>query len=289
MALALVVPTLIAKLFGAGWGTAAAFGQMAFVARRYVGDLHRRAALAPARPGVGVGSRPMAGWALSSRRAIARRGARAGPARGRARLRLRLRDAHRRARLAHAADGLRRRDRADQGSARACCRSTRARRSRPPSRRPRSTSTRAAGWCWASASRTGHGRELVPEPSSKPLQAMREYVGIAARLLPRRGPAAGRDLQQPASASWATQPRADLPIYVAALSPKMLRAGRRDRRRRDAVALQPRLHPGRRGARGAGGPRAGRQDARGLRHRGRRPGRRDRRPRRGLRRRCAPT
>ena len=31
MALALVVPTLIVKLFGAGWGTAAAFGQMAFV------------------------------------------------------------------------------------------------------------------------------------------------------------------------------------------------------------------------------------------------------------------
>jgi hypothetical protein len=31
MTLALVVPTLIAKLLGAGWGTAAAFGQMAFV------------------------------------------------------------------------------------------------------------------------------------------------------------------------------------------------------------------------------------------------------------------
>jgi len=31
MALALAVPTLIAKLFGAGWGTAAAFGQMGFV------------------------------------------------------------------------------------------------------------------------------------------------------------------------------------------------------------------------------------------------------------------
>jgi hypothetical protein len=32
MTLALVVPTLVAKLFGAGWGTAAAFGQMGFVA-----------------------------------------------------------------------------------------------------------------------------------------------------------------------------------------------------------------------------------------------------------------
>ncbi len=31
IALALVVPTLIAKLFGASWGTAAAFGQMGFV------------------------------------------------------------------------------------------------------------------------------------------------------------------------------------------------------------------------------------------------------------------
>jgi hypothetical protein len=31
MSVALLAPTLIAKLFGAGWGTAAAFGQMAFV------------------------------------------------------------------------------------------------------------------------------------------------------------------------------------------------------------------------------------------------------------------
>jgi hypothetical protein len=31
MALALVVPTVIAKLIGAGWGTAATFGQMGFV------------------------------------------------------------------------------------------------------------------------------------------------------------------------------------------------------------------------------------------------------------------
>jgi hypothetical protein len=31
MALAFAVPTLIAKLIGAGWGTAAAFGQMGFV------------------------------------------------------------------------------------------------------------------------------------------------------------------------------------------------------------------------------------------------------------------
>ena len=33
MALALVIPTLVARfLFDAGWGTSAAFGQMAFVA-----------------------------------------------------------------------------------------------------------------------------------------------------------------------------------------------------------------------------------------------------------------
>jgi hypothetical protein len=31
MAAAFVVPTLVAKLIGAGWGTSAAFGQMGFV------------------------------------------------------------------------------------------------------------------------------------------------------------------------------------------------------------------------------------------------------------------
>ena len=31
MAAALVVPTLVARLIGAGWGTSAAFGQMGFV------------------------------------------------------------------------------------------------------------------------------------------------------------------------------------------------------------------------------------------------------------------
>jgi hypothetical protein len=32
IALAFLLPTLVAKLIGAGWGTAAAFGQMGFIA-----------------------------------------------------------------------------------------------------------------------------------------------------------------------------------------------------------------------------------------------------------------
>ena len=51
---------------------------------------------------------------------------------------------------------------------------------------------------------------------------MREYVGVVRAMLRGRGPAGGRDL--PTSFRFmGYEPRPDLPIYVAALSPNMLR------------------------------------------------------------------
>ena len=57
----------------------------------------------------------------------------------------------------------------------------------------------------------------------KPLREMREYVGIMRAIFARRGPAARARSSAPASTSWATRPGPDLPIYLAGLSPGMLR------------------------------------------------------------------
>ena len=93
----------------------------------------------------------------------------------------------------------------------------------------------------------------------------------------------------PGFGSWAMSRGPELPIYIAALSPNMLRLAGRDRGRGDALALQPRLHPRRRRARGDGGPRAGRQGARRLRRRRGRAGGAHRRPGRRPRHACART
>jgi alkanesulfonate monooxygenase SsuD/methylene tetrahydromethanopterin reductase-like flavin-dependent oxidoreductase (luciferase family) len=56
----------------------------------------------------------------------------------------------------------------------------------------------------------------------RPLQAMREYVGILRSLFQGEDPPAG-EIFQTSFRFMGFQPRADLPIYVAGLSPKMLR------------------------------------------------------------------
>ena len=100
----------------------------------------------------------------------------------------------------------------------------------------------------------------------------------------------------PAGEKWQTSfalsgigPYPELPIYVAALSPAMLRLAGEVADGVDAVAVQPRVHPRRRHARAAGGARAGGQDDGGLRRRGRRPVGRGRRPAPSRSRRCAET
>ena len=56
----------------------------------------------------------------------------------------------------------------------------------------------------------------------RPLRAMREYARSCARAS-GRGPAARARSSRPSFRFMGYEPRADLPIYVAALSPKMLR------------------------------------------------------------------
>ena len=58
---------------------------------------------------------------------------------------------------------------------------------------------------------------------TKPVTQMREYAEIVRAIL--RGERAARraSTSTPSSSSWATRPRAELPIYIAALSPNMLR------------------------------------------------------------------
>jgi alkanesulfonate monooxygenase SsuD/methylene tetrahydromethanopterin reductase-like flavin-dependent oxidoreductase (luciferase family) len=55
-----------------------------------------------------------------------------------------------------------------------------------------------------------------------PLQAMREYVGIVRACFTRTEPPAG-EIFATSFRFMGYEPRADLPIYIAALSPKMLR------------------------------------------------------------------
>src|SRR4051794_30188861 len=63
-----------------------------------------------------------------------------------------------------------------------------------------------------------YGTELV-----KPVQAMREYVGIVRAALRAEDPPPG-DIFRSNFHFMGLQPRADLPVYVAALSPNMLQA-----------------------------------------------------------------
>ena len=57
----------------------------------------------------------------------------------------------------------------------------------------------------------------------QPLRAMREYVGVVRAMLAGRGPARRARSSARRFRFMGYEPRADLPIYVAALSPNMLR------------------------------------------------------------------
>ena len=62
-----------------------------------------------------------------------------------------------------------------------------------------------------------HGQKI-----DKPVTQMREYVA-AVRAILRAEPPPDATSSRRSSHSWATRPRAELPVYVAALSPNMLR------------------------------------------------------------------
>ena len=104
------------------------------------------------------------------------------------------------------------------------------------------------------------------QPIDKPVREMREYLGVVRAILRGEDPPPGE--------KWPTgfhfmgyEARADLPIYIAGLSPAMLRlAGELA----DGVILwlcEPGLHPRRRRPRGDEGPREGWQATRRVRHR----------------------
>ena len=250
---ALVVPTLIGELFGAGWGTAAAFGQIAFVAGRDVGDVHRRAALAAARPHP---SRVPARWrasALHLRRAsrsTTRSSASSAPTSS--------------ATTPPTSTHIAGRDSLTVLMAYAAV-SERIRLGTGVlpiySRTPVATAQQAAtideyssGRMVARARRVppGDGRELVRRRARS--SRCRRCASTSASCAPRfRGedPPRRRDLPTATSASWDSSRAPTCPSTSPALSPKMLRARGRDRRRRDAVAVQSRVHPRGRGPRGA--------------------------------------
>ena len=123
----------------------------------------------------------------------------------------------------------------------------------------------------------------------RPVSAMREYVAGRARdVRPATTPPQGEFF--PTNFRFmGYEPRADLPDLRRRAVAEHAAARRRGRGRRDAVAVQPGLHPRRGDARGAGRPRARRQEHGRVRRRGRRAGRRDRRPRRPPTRPCAAT
>ena len=153
------------------------------------------------------------------------------------------------ARLDHAADGLRRRAPSASGSAPGVMPIY----SRTPvatrrSRSPRSTSSPAGGRSPGSASRTSPVVEhWYGQTIDKPLREMREYVAIVRAIMRGEDPPQGEHFRTglPLHGLGAAAGHADLPRRPLA---RHAAAGRRDRRRRGALALQPELHPRRGGA-----------------------------------------
>ena len=89
----------------------------------------------------------------------------------------------------------------------------------------------------------------------KPLRETREYVGIVRAILRGEDPPQGERFRS-GFHFMGVEPRADMPIYLAGLSPEDAAARRRDRGRGDPLALQPELHPRRgRADRDRGAPR----------------------------------
>ena len=85
-------------------------------------------------------------------------------------------------------------------------------------RRVLETAARSSGSGCRTAGRGG----VVRAALEKPLRDTREYVGDRARDPARRGPAQGEG-SAPTFHFKGFEPRADLPIYLGGLSPKMLR------------------------------------------------------------------
>ena len=200
-------------------------------------------------------------------------------ARRRARLRLRLHDPHRRPRLADGADGLRGRQRDG------CAGHRRAADLLPDAgldRADRGDDRRVLGRAHGARARRlaqGHGRELVRLGDHQARHPDARVRPDRARDPPRRAAPEGEFFNSDFQ-FMGYEARADLPIYIAALSPNMLRLAGEIA---DGVMLwlcRARLHPRRRRARGAA--RAARRPARDgrLRHRRRRARRARRRPRR---------
>ena len=162
-------------------------------------------------------------------------------------------DPHRRPRLAHGADGLCRRQRADQARhRRAADLLADAGRDGPAGRHDRRVLGRPDG---ARARRlpSGHRRELVRQPSSTGRCARCASTSAIVRACFRgEDPPQGEIFQQPLPLHGLRAARRTCRSTSPRLSPKMLRLAGRDRRRGDAVALQPRLHPRGRRARGHG-------------------------------------
>ena len=94
------------------------------------------------------------------------------------------------------------------------------------------TSSPAGACAWASASRTGRSsRAGTGRRSTSPWPRCASTSPIVRAILRGEAPPAGREVEDELRAQ-RHRPVPDLPIYVAALSPAMLRAGRRGRRRR---------------------------------------------------------
>ena len=179
-----------------------------------------------------------------------RRCRRARPARRGARLRRGVRDPHRGARLADGARRLRGGDVAH----------------RPGHRRGAdlhahagddghdgghaARAVRAGACAWASASRTApSSRAGTGRRSTSPWPRCASTSPSCARSSRGEPPPAGEKWQTSFALS-GIGPYPDLPIYVAALSPAMLRLAGEVADGVDAVAVQPRVHPRRRHARG---------------------------------------
>ena len=128
-----------------------------------------------------------------------------------------------------------------------------------------------------------HGQTI-----DKPVAEMREYVADRARDPRRRAAAGGREVADELRAQRHRPLPGPADLRRGAVAGDAA-PGRRGRRRRDALAVQPGVHPRRRHARAAGWARARGQDARWLRRRGRRPVGSRRGPRRRVRARCAGT
>ena len=177
---------------------------------------------------------------LRLHRALARRGDRAGAAGRVARLRVRLRHPHRRPRVADGPDRLRAGHEQRSGSAPGVV----------PiyTRTPATMAQTAATIDELSGGRLTLGLGVSHRPVvegwhgqtiDRPVAEMREYVAIVRAILRGEDPPGGREVADRLPPARARPAPAAADLHRRPLA-RDAAAGRRDRRRRDAVALQPR-------------------------------------------------